>query len=140
MKKVLLDVNVVLDVLLDRPMHAGPAALLWGAVERGAAIGYLPAHGITTIYYLARRARGRPFARRVVEDLLSVFRTARLDEPVLRRALALSLPDFEDAVCAASAAGAGCDAIATRDPAGFEKAPLPVLDPAAALAWLAGPA
>jgi hypothetical protein len=61
-----------------------------------------------------------------------------VDEQVLRRALALSWPDFEDAVCVASAVVAGCDAIATRDPAGFRDAPLPVLDPGAAVAWLAG--
>jgi predicted nucleic acid-binding protein len=138
LKKLLLDVNVVLDVLLERPVHAGPAAALWGAVERGAAVGYLPAHGFTTAFYLARRARGPSFARRVIEELLNVFRAARVDEQVLRRALALSWPDFDDAVCAASAVVVGCDAIATRDPAGFRDAPLPVLDPGAAVAWLAG--
>ncbi|HEV8609010.1 MAG TPA: PIN domain-containing protein [Thermoanaerobaculia bacterium] len=137
MKKLLLDVNVVLDVLLERPGHAGSAAVLWRAVEGGAAVGYIPAHGLTTVYYLARRARGPTFARRIVEELLTVFRAARVDEQVLRHALALSWPDFEDAVCAASAVVAGCDAIATRDPAGFRKAPLPVLDPGAAVAWLA---
>ena len=138
MKKLLLDVNVVLDVLLERRGHSEPAAALWRAVEGGAAIGFIPAHGLTTAYYLARRERGPSFARRVVEELLSVFRAARVDEQVLRRALALSWPDFEDAVCAASAVVAGCDVIATRDPAEFRNAPLPVLDPSSAVAWLAG--
>lgn len=136
MRKLLLDVNVVLDVLLEREPHSTPAVTLWRAIERGAAVGFLPAHGLTTVWYLARRTRGPAFARRVVEELLSVFRAAAVDAPVLRRALALPLTDFEDAVCAACAVSTACDAIVTRDPAGFRNAPIPVLDPASALAWL----
>jgi hypothetical protein len=58
---------------------------------------------------------------------------------VLRRALVLAWPDFEDAVCAASAEAAGCDAIVSRDPAGFPDPPVPVIDPAAAFGLLARP-
>ncbi|HEV8231510.1 MAG TPA: PIN domain-containing protein [Thermoanaerobaculia bacterium] len=137
MKKLLLDINLALDVLLERKPHVVASVALWTAIERGAAIGFIPAHGLTTIHYLARRARGLRFAQKILEDLLSVFRVAAVDETVLRRALALSWPDFEDAVCAASAVAAGCDAIATRDPVGFQRAPLPVLDAGMAVAWLA---
>lgn len=136
MRKLLLDINVVLDVLLEREAHSTPAVALWRAVERGTAVAFLPAHGLTTVWYLTRRTRGPAFARRVVEELLSVFRAATVDAQVLRRALALPLTDFEDAVCAACAVSTGCDAIVTRDPAGFRNAPIPVLDPASALAWL----
>jgi hypothetical protein len=53
-----------------------------------------------------------------------------------RRALALGWPDFEDAVCAAAAEAAGCQAIVTRDLDGFPASPLPVVDPAGALSWI----
>jgi hypothetical protein len=69
-------------------------------------------------------------------DLVSVFRVAAVDQMVIRRAADLDWPDFEDAVSAACAASAKCDAIVTRDPAGFVGATLPVVDPAAALALL----
>ncbi len=39
---------------------------------------------------------------------------------------------------AAAAEAAGCDGIVSRDAAGFPDAALPVMDPAAALAWLRG--
>lgn len=136
MRKLLLDVNVALDVLLDRRPHSEPAAALWGAIESGRATGFLPAHGLTTVHYLARRSRGVRFARQVVEDLLTVFEIAPVDGAVLRRALALAFPDFEDAVCAASAVSSGCEVIVTRDPVGFRGAPLRVLDPRSTLAWL----
>jgi len=133
---LLFDLNVVLDVLLDRKPHATSAAALWSRVERGDVAGYLAAHGITTIHYLAKRARGKRFARQTVEDLLSVFEVAAVDEKTIRQALSLPLADFEDAVCAASAAAANCEAIVTRDPAGFRDSPVTPIDPATALAWL----
>ena len=54
MKRLLLDVNVVLDVLLDRTPYAEASAAVWAAVEQGEAEGYLSAHAVTTLRYLAR--------------------------------------------------------------------------------------
>lgn len=136
MKRLLLDLNVFLDVVLDRPPDADVAAALWAALERGQARGMIPAHGVTTIFYLLEKSRGAAFARDGVERLVHVFNVAPVDEDVVRRALALAWPDFEDAVCAAAAEASGCDALVTRDPSGYPNAPLPVIDPAAALSWV----
>ena len=136
MRRLLFDLNVVLDVILDRPPGADAAAALWGAIERGEAEGMVPAHGITTVYYLLRKAHGARFAHQATERLLQVFQVAAVDDKAVRRALALGWPDFEDAVCAAAAELAGCDVLVTRDPRGFTHAPLTILEPATALAWL----
>ena len=64
MKRLLLDLNVFLDVILDRPPDADVAAALWAAIERGQGYGMVPAHGVTTIYLL-EKARGAAFARDV---------------------------------------------------------------------------
>lgn len=138
MKSLLLDLNVILDVILDRRPDADAAAALWGAIEAGQGRGLIPAHGITTIFYLIEKARGGVFARKGIERLISVFGVAPVNEAVVRRALAFAWPDFEDAVCAAAAEASGCEAIVTRDPRGFPDAPLPVVDPIAALSWLKG--
>lgn len=139
--RLLVDLNVVLDVLLDRAPHVETAAELWGVVERGEAEALVPAHGFTTIFYLAARHRDREFAREVVGDLVVVFGVAAVDEAVVQRALALGWADFEDAVCAAAAESAACELLVTRDPSGFPDAPVPVVDPVTALALLgeAGP-
>lgn len=131
--RLLVDINVVLDVLLDRRPHAGSAARIWAATERGIIDTLLPAHGYTTIFYIAARERDAAFARRVVNDLLGVFRVARVDDTVLKRALVLAWADFEDAVCAAAAEAEDCDALVTRDPEGFPGSPVPVVDPATAV-------
>ncbi len=136
MRRVLFDINVVLDFVLDRSPHAAPAALLWAAAERNEIEAFLPAHGITAVFYLVARQHDQRFARRVLEDLLLVPSVAPVDGPILRRALALGWSDFEGAVCAAAAEGVGCDAIISRDPRGFPRSPVRVLEPRAALALL----
>lgn len=136
MKRLLVDLNVVLDVLLDRRPHVTAASRLWEAIETGKVRGALPAHAFTTIHYLATRSRGRAFARRTIDELLRVFDVARVDAVVIRKALSYEWPDFEDAVCAAAAVAAGCDVLVTRDPKGFPDPPLRVIDPATALAGL----
>lgn len=138
MKTLLLDLNVILDVILDRRPGADAAAALWAVIEDGQARGLIPAHGMTTIFYLLEKARGGSFARKGVERLISVFGVAPVNEDVIRRALVFAWPDFEDAVCAAAAEASNCEAIVTRDPGGYPDAPLPVVDPAAALIWLQG--
>lgn len=52
-RRVLIDLDVVLDVLLDRAPHAEASAALWAAVEAGEADGLLAAHCVTTLHYLA---------------------------------------------------------------------------------------
>ena len=138
MKRLLLDVNIALDLVLARPPFSTEAAALWGAAETGRVEIVLPAHGVTTVYYLAARAKGNAFAARVVEDLLVVPAVAGVDGRVLRRALALGWPDFEDAVCAAAAEAAACDFLVTRDPKGYRDSPVTVVEPGTALALIAG--
>jgi predicted nucleic acid-binding protein len=134
--RLLLDVNLILDVLLDRRPHVTQAARVWSAVELGRAEGLLSAHAVTTIHYLNRRAGHRRVAAETTAALLSVFNVAPVDETVLGEALALDWPDFEDAVTAAAARRAKCHAIVTRHTADFARSPVRVLTPEQAAAWL----
>lgn len=136
MKRVLLDVNVLLDVMLDRRPHAETAAAVWAAVEEGYAEGYISAHAVTTLHYLNARSVGERMAAETTEAILSVFEVADVDDGVLREAAALRWPDFEDAVTAASARRADCDAIVTSTSRDFKRSPVRVLAPAEAAAWL----
>jgi predicted nucleic acid-binding protein len=136
MRRVLLDTNVVLDVLLDRQPYAEASALVWAAVEAGVAEGLLAAHAVTTIHYLVRKEKGNVKARRIVSAILRVFTVAAVDSAVVQEALELSCPDFEDAITAAAARSAGCECIVTRDPRGFRGSPLRALTPEAVLPLL----
>jgi predicted nucleic acid-binding protein len=131
MKRILFDVNVVLDVLLDRQPYAEASAAAWAAVESGVAEGLLAAHAVTTIHYLVRKETGNIKARRIISAILRVFGVATVDGAVLQEALQLPLSDFEDAVTAAAARLAGCECIVTRDPKGFRGSPVRPLTPEA---------
>jgi predicted nucleic acid-binding protein len=135
-KRLLVDVNVALDALLARPPDAAVATRLWSAIEEKRAIGLLPAHGVTTLFYLLGRARGPVAARRILASILAVFGVAPVDQIGIERALALGWSDFEDAVCATAAAAGSCDVIVTRDIAGFRGSPIRAVHPAAALALI----
>jgi predicted nucleic acid-binding protein len=137
-KRLLVDVNVILDAILDRPPHSEAAARLWSLAEAKDVEALVPAQGITTVFYVLARARDPAAARRAVERVVGTFDVASVDAAVIRRALALNWPDFEDSVCAGAAEAAGCDALVTRDPSGFPDSPLPVVDPLTALALLSG--
>jgi hypothetical protein len=71
--------------------------------------------------------------------VLRVFSVASLDQKTLEFALELGWPDFEDAVCAASATAAGCQFIVTRDLHGFRRSACPALSPEQALLAIRAP-
>ena len=132
MKRVLVDVNVILDVLLARRPHAVAGRAVWAAIELRRAEGFLAAQAVTTIDYLIRKELGAAGSRRAMRALLRVFAVAPVDHAIIQSALDSDGPDFEDSVTAAAAAAAGCDLIVTRDPKGFRASPVPVFTPEAA--------
>lgn len=131
--KLLLEINVILDVVLARQPWAADSARLLAAVEREDHDGWVAAHTVTTVHYLVSRARDRKAAALAVADLLDIVGVVDVGADELRRALLLDLPDFEDGVQAACAQKVGADALVTRDARGFEGLDLLVLSPGAAL-------
>src|SRR6266508_50868 len=84
LKRLLLDVNVVLDVLLERSQHSERAAALWALIETGKATGLLSADAVTIVHYLVAHEHDRRRARHAIDRLLSVFTVAAVDDPVIR--------------------------------------------------------
>ena len=89
MKALLLDVNVILDILLDRRPYVTVSAAVWAAIEKGRGKGFVPAHRVTTIHYLIARERGAKLARNAVESILRVLEVAPVDGDVVRKAASL---------------------------------------------------
>lgn len=124
--KVLLDTNIVLDLLMDRPPFADAAAEIFAKVEEGNLTGYLCGTTVTTIHYLAAKVIGTKQAGKEVEKLLMLFEVAPVNRAVLESALKAGFSDFEDAVLHEAARHAGAEAIVTRNKKDFRKAKLPV--------------
>jgi predicted nucleic acid-binding protein len=136
MRRVLFDINVVLDVLLDRQPWVDAAAAAWRCVETGATEGMLAAHAVTTLHYLLRKELGNARAKRVLSAMLGVFAVAPVTGMVVTEALGLEVSDFEDAVTAVAARVAGCDWIVTRDQRGFRGSPVRAVAPEGVVAIL----
>jgi predicted nucleic acid-binding protein len=136
MKRILLDTNILLDVVLARKPHAEAGEVLWEMIEEHNAEGRLAAHALTTFYYLVRKQRDHVRAKNAVHSLLQVFKVASVDGPVIQEALQMPGSDFEDCVTAAAAHRSGCAFIVTRDPRGFRASPVEAVTPEAAVGVL----
>jgi predicted nucleic acid-binding protein len=133
--RLLVDINVALDVILEREPWATEAALLFAAIHGGRAEGYLAGHTIPTIHYIVRENRkDRAAADAAVATLLRIFTVVAAENPELLQALAFGFADFEDAVQAACAAKISADWIVTRNRKGFRKSPVIGKPPGAVLA------
>jgi predicted nucleic acid-binding protein len=130
MIRALIDVNVPLDVLLNRQPFYAESKLVWEAQEQQRIEGHLAATAITNLYYIAHRQVNKKQALQGVRTCLDTFGIVLVDRKVLERAYALAGADFEDDVVLACALEAGLDAIVTRDPKGFAGSQLPVWSPA----------
>jgi predicted nucleic acid-binding protein len=134
--KLLLDINVLLDVLLDREPWSAAASALLSEIESHAAEGFVAAHTLPTVYYVVARARDRKLAAAAVSDLLRILEVAPVTKIELQEALTYSVADFEDAVQAAAARAIGVDYLVTRNEKDFRDSPVSVADPATILALL----
>jgi predicted nucleic acid-binding protein len=134
--KLLLDINVLLDLFLQRHPWDGDAALLLSAVENGRAEGYVAGHTITTVHYVVAKARDRRVAALAVTDLLRIVHVVPVEAADFHQALVLGLSDFEDAVQVAAGLKIGADFVVTRDEKHFRGGPLPPRSPGELLALL----
>lgn len=134
--RVLLDINVILDVLLDREPFAALSSVLVSHVETGKLEGYLCATSLTTMDYLLGKTVGKAQARQSIQTLLSLFQVTAVDKSVLQLAAHSEFKDFEDAVQHFSATTRSLDAIVTRNIRDFKWAECPVYTPQELLAIL----
>jgi predicted nucleic acid-binding protein len=135
--RVLLDTDVILDVLLDRPQFVDQAGALWEAHEQGKIEGHISAITPVNVFYIARKLKDAETARLAVSRLIGTFRVCTVNHAVLRQATQLLLSDYEDAVQLASAMTWQLDAIITRNLGDYQQSPLPVFSPADFLTKLA---
>ena len=54
--RILLDLNVVLDVVQNRPPHYQDSAEVLSRVRTGELAAILPSHGVTTLWYILAKA------------------------------------------------------------------------------------
>ncbi|MFC1815592.1 PIN domain-containing protein [Thermodesulfobacteriota bacterium] len=126
---VIVDTNVVRDVLLEREPFVQAAVDVFCLVEQSRINAFLCVTTITTIDYLLTQSLPASKARDALRKLISLFEIATVNRPVIERALASKLHDFEDAVLDEAGQMAGVDCIVTRNTKDFSGSALMVFEP-----------
>jgi predicted nucleic acid-binding protein len=128
--KVLIDLNIILDVLQKRlPFYEASARVL-AAVENGRLDGFVAAHSITTLFYWLAKTQSAQSARTIITDLLQFLSVAEVNQVTLEQALILQYEDFENAVQMMAAVRVGAEYVITRNPQDYRDGPIPAVQPA----------
>lgn len=126
----LVDSDVLMDLGFPREPYAEEAAQLleWCCQHTGR--GFLAWHSLANVHYLLARHHDDALARRFLDGLLGALDVAPVSGLAARRALALPMRDFEDALQAVAAEAVGAQVIVTRNTADFRRSPIPAVTPA----------
>jgi len=129
--RLLIDINVVLDVALQRPGATASALLLAQCGRQHEA--WLAWHSVATLAYLLERQQSKVDVRDFIRGLIGWASVATTGTADVVRALEMAMPDFEDALQAAAALACGAQLIVTRNERGFKGSPVAALNPEAFL-------
>jgi len=129
MKKILIDLNIILDFLNKRNFHHEAATLIDMCVEKKLS-GYICAHEITTLsYFLFKEHKDKAKVINTITTLLDIFNVISIDETILRQSLVSPISDYEDAVVEVSAMKHGVEYIISRNVSDFKLSRVPTLTP-----------
>ena len=129
MKKVLIDLNIILDFLNKRNFHQEAAQLLNRCVE-GKLSGYICAHEVTTLsYFLFKEQKDKKKVAAIISSLLDIFHVIPIDETILKNSLLSPITDYEDAVIEVSAVAFDIDYILSRNISDFKQSRIPTYTP-----------
>jgi predicted nucleic acid-binding protein len=134
--RILVDLNIILDVLQKRePFYEAPAGLL-AMIETGKIEGFVAAHSVTTLFYLVSKDQSPAAARVILTSLMQFLKIAPVDHAVIEAALNMPYKDFEDAVQMVSAMQCKANFLVTRNVKDYQPAPVTVIQPVELLATL----
>jgi predicted nucleic acid-binding protein len=128
-KKILIDLNVILDVLLARKGYEASRDILELEGKESHEL-FISAPSVTTFAYLLENAKvTRPEILRQIEWLLASFQVVPVDATLLGAALASRITDYEDAVIECAALACDASSIITGNVKDFSNSAVRALSP-----------
>jgi hypothetical protein len=127
--KVMIDLNVMLDVFQERHPYYHSSASVISKILNKEISGLLPSHAITTIHYITSKYSGKQKADETTDWMLTNFDIAAADKTSFLRARKMEISDFEDGVVASLAELTNCDFIITRNISDFKRSSVKALTP-----------
>ena len=131
---LLIDANVILDVLLNRPEFVRDSSLIWKLCETERAKGYISALTFANLVYIMRKQMDPERIEDVLQKLSLIFEFTDLSASDLSKAASLHWADFEDAVQSVTAERVHANYIITRNVRDFTQSRVMAFTPAELLA------
>lgn len=129
MKKIVIDLNIILDFLGKRNFHQEAAQLINMCVEKKVS-GYICAHEVTTLsYFLLKEQKKKTKVINTITALLDIFTVIQIDESILRDSLISPISDYEDAVIEVSAMKNNIEYIISRNISDFKSSRIQTYTP-----------
>ena len=129
MANILIDTNLFLDMILQRP-QADASAKAIAKVIRNRDHCIITANAMTDIYYVAHRAfHDKSLATSAVSMVMDIAGIVPVDRNNIREAIGMDFADFEDAVAVSVAVANNAECIITNNVKDFQKSPIPVKSP-----------
>ena len=129
MKKILIDTNIALDILLNRHPGYTHAAVIFSMIRQKTIESYISASAVTDIFYLAQKNLGKNPTKEAMKDMFQVFRPATVTDSHIYQALDLEWSDFEDSVQYIVGEDLAVDYIVTRNTHDFSPGSIPAVTP-----------
>ena len=129
MKKVLLDTNIVLDILLKRVDFYKDAVEIIKISEKNYIKGCLTATTITDIYYVIKKQYGIEESLKILSNFINYIEILKVTEISIKNALISNIKDFEDAIQVEIAKENNIELIITRNYKDFKNSDIKVLTP-----------
>lgn len=128
--KIFFDTNVLLDVALRRPPHFEKShAILSDAIENHAC--FMSWHTVSNLAYILAKLETKEDALTFIQEITKVCTIAPVEHKDLAIAFQHNSGDLEDAMQIAAALVVQAETVVTRDPRGFKKSPIPLVNPTA---------
>lgn len=127
-RRVLVDADVILDLLLAREPFFTAAAELFLLIQDGAISGFTTPVVFANLFYVLCQRMPASEAATALRKLRLLLGVLPVDQKTVDRGLASAFADFEDAIQYYAAIGQGLDAIVTRNKPDYKAAEIPVLD------------
>ena len=113
--RLLIDLNILLDVLQNRKPHVEDSSKVWKLCETSQDIGVITTLSFANLVYIMRKELDVEKIEEVLKKLELIFQFTELNVFDLNKAANMKLDDFEDALQCAVAERIKADYIITRN-------------------------
>ena len=97
-KRIFVDTNILLDVLLEREGYYYDALKIWATAENGDVVACIAAISLNNVHYVMRKLKSETTAMIAVKILLRIFKVVPVKEMIANN-VAIFLDNNKSTIC-----------------------------------------